>query len=161
MPLGVSVVKASRAGVRVIFLRRVLVAAAGVPAVARRLGLGSEEAGGEIEMTVRITGDRELRRLNRTYLGIDAPTDVLSFAGSDGYLGDLAVSWPAVVRQAETHGHSTDAEAALLCVHGLLHLAGWDHATPAQERAMWGLTATCLAAAGVEGLARDRLALRS
>jgi probable rRNA maturation factor len=99
-----------------------------------------------------VTGDRELRRLNREFLGEDHATDVLSFPSGDvasGYLGDLALSWPTVLRQAEAFGHGPDVEAALLCVHGLLHLLGWDHATPAEEREMTALTLACLARSGV------------
>jgi probable rRNA maturation factor len=103
-------------------------------------------------MTVRVAGDRELRRLNREFLGQDHPTDVLSFPSGDldvGYLGDLALSWPAVARQAAEHGHTEEVEAALLVVHGLLHLLGWDHASPAEERAMTRLTLACLGRAGI------------
>lgn len=155
MALRVTVVKAVRAPVGARFVRSVLVAAAALPEVSARLGEPAPE------MTVRLTGDRELRRLNRAHLGIDAPTDVLSFAGAGDYLGDLAVSWPAVVRQAAEFGHGVEVETALLCVHGLLHLAGFDHATAAQERSMWALTGRCLAAAGVQGLGAGRLPLRS
>jgi probable rRNA maturation factor len=110
-------------------------------------------------MTVRITGDRELRRLNRDFLGEDRTTDVLSFPSGDagsGYLGDVALSWPAVVRQAARHGHAEDVEAALLVVHGLLHLLGWDHASPREEREMTRLTLACLGRAGIVP-APDRL----
>lgn len=119
------------------------------------------------EVAVRITGDRELRRLNRRFLGVDAATDVLSFPSGTasgplpGHLGDIAVSWPAVVRQARSYGHSEEAELALLCVHGLLHLLGRDHATLGEERAMWEETRRCLGAAGIGDLAEERLPLRS
>lgn len=111
------------------------------------------------ELTVRVTGDRELRRLNREFLGEDRPTDVLSFpAGgwppAGGYLGDLAISWPAAERQAREHGHEPAVEAALLAVHGLLHLLGWDHADPAEEREMTALTLACLARSGLSPAAR-------
>ena len=150
----VAVVRAVRPAVGARYLRSVLTAAAGVPEVAARLPAGPS-------ISLRLTGDRELRRLNREFLGEDSVTDVLSFpAGGDGepgYLGDIAVSWPAVARQAAEHGHPEAAEAALLSVHGLLHLLGWDHATPAQEREMWRLTRAGLAAAGVSDLAPGRL----
>jgi probable rRNA maturation factor len=104
-------------------------------------------------LTVRIASDRELHRLNREFLGEDHATDVLSFpsgtAGDDGYLGDLALSWAAVVRQAESYGHEPAVEAALLSVHGLLHLLGWDHATVEEEREMTALTLACLARSGL------------
>lgn len=144
--------KAVRAPVTPSFVRGVVEAAAGVPAVAAALPAGWGVA-------VRITGDRELRRLNREFLGEDHATDVLSFPSGEageGYLGDLAVSWPAVVRQAEEFGYAATSELALLLVHGLLHLLGWDHATAAEEGEMAGVTVAALAAAGV-ALPPDRL----
>lgn len=147
-PLEVTVVKAVRAPVAPDFLRGVLGAAASEPEVGQRLSRLPERA----ELTVRVTGDRELRRLNRAFLGEDHATDVLSFPSGDaasGYLGDLALSWPAVVRQAAEARHEPDVEAALLVVHGLLHLLGWDHATSEQEAAMTAVTLAGLQRAGV------------
>jgi probable rRNA maturation factor len=144
----VGVVKAVRAPLAPAFLRAVLSAAVEEPAVAA----AAAPAGDSPEMTVRVTGDRELRRLNREFLGEDHATDVLSFPSGDlagGYLGDLALSWPAVGRQAKAFGHAPEVEAALLAVHGLLHLLGWDHATPAEEREMTRLTLACLARSGL------------
>jgi probable rRNA maturation factor len=151
----VTVVRVFRAPLRTPWLRAVLGAAAGVPELAARLPR-------EAALTLRLTGDRELRRLNRQFLGEDAVTDVLSFpagtnAGEPGYLGDIALSWPAVVRQSAEYGHPVEVEAALLSVHGLLHLLGWDHATPAEEREMWRLTRAALAAAGISEVAAGRL----
>ena len=145
----VAVVKAVRAPLAPAYLRGVLTAAIEEPGVAAAVA----RAGAAPEMTVRVTGDRELRRLNREFLGEDHATDVLSFPSGDlagGYLGDLALSWPAVGRQAEQFGHPPETEAALLAVHGLLHLLGWDHATPAEEREMTRLTLACLARSGLE-----------
>jgi probable rRNA maturation factor len=142
--LRVEVVKAVRAPLPPAFLRSVLGAAVAEPAVAA----AAAAAGATAQLTVRLTGDRELRRLNREFLGEDHATDVLSFPSGDvagGYLGDLALSWPAVVRQADQFGHPAGVEAALLAVHGLLHLLGWDHATPEEEREMTGLALACLA----------------
>jgi probable rRNA maturation factor len=144
----VAVVKAVRAPLAPAFLRGVLTAAVEEPAVAA----AAAPAGAAPELTVRVTGDRELRRLNREFLGEDHATDVLSFPSGDlasGYLGDLALSWPAVGRQAAAFGHPPEVEAALLAVHGLLHLLGWDHASPPEEREMTGLTLACLARSGL------------
>ena len=105
---------------------------------------------GPATVALRIADDLELRRLNRDFSAHDAVTDVLSFEGEDGHLGDLAISWPAVERQAKTHGHAVDTELALLCVHGLLHLLGWDHATAAQRREMTRITVAALAKSGIE-----------
>jgi len=73
------------------------------------------------------------------------------------YLGDIALSWPAVLRQSAEYRHPVEVEAALLSVHGLLHLLGWDHATPAEEREMWRLTRAALAAAGISEVGAGRL----
>jgi probable rRNA maturation factor len=88
-------------------------------------------------------------RLNEDFAGEHHATDVLSFEGAGADLGDIAVSWPAVERQARDYGHSPDTELALLCVHGLLHLLGWDHYEPVERREMWRLTLAALAASGV------------
>ena len=100
-------------------------------------------------MAVRLTGDRELRRLNRGYAGLDSVTDVLSFAGSGQHIGDLAISWPAVRRQAGQFGHSEATELGLLCVHGLLHLLGWDHVTAAERKEMTRITRAALRRSGL------------
>jgi probable rRNA maturation factor len=137
--LEVEVFKAIRAPVRPAFLRLALGRAAAQPEVQARLPAGTSS------VSIRLTGDDELRRLNRDYARHDAVTDVLSFTGSPPHLGDLAISWPAVVRQAGRHGHPEATELALLCVHGLLHLLGWDHTTARERREMTRLTVAALA----------------
>ncbi len=124
--------------------------AASIPEVAARL------PDGEATVAVRLTGDRELRRLNRDYAGEDSVTDVLSFAGSGQHPGDLAISWPAAVRQSRAFGHEPETELALLCVHGFLHLLGWDHATTPERREMNRLTRAALKLSDLS-LARTRL----
>src|SRR4051794_20121527 len=74
-----------------------------------------------------VTGDSELRRLNRDFRGKDYPTDVLSFPGQDGHLGDLAISVMRARAQARDFGHSTEDELRILMLHGVLHLLGHDH----------------------------------
>lgn len=96
------------------------------------------------EVSVLITGDRKMRALNRDYRGIDRTTDVLSFAMSEAGagevaggpmpLGDIVISAPKAALQAEEAGHSTDDEMTFLLVHGLLHLAGFDHETNAADK---------------------------
>ncbi len=130
--------KAIRATVRPAFVRLVLRRAAALPEVQARLPAGTSS------VSIRLTDDEELRRLNRDYARHDVVTDVLSFPGSPPHLGDIAISWPAVVRQAGLHGHSEATELALLCVHGLLHLLGWDHGTARERREMTRLTVTAL-----------------
>ena len=145
--LRVDVFKAVRAPLAPAFARSVLMAVGSVPEVAARLA----GRGRSFEVAVRLTGDRELRRLNRSFLGEDHATDVLSFPSGDGgaYLGDLAVSWPYAVRQAAEFGHEPAAEVALLLVHGFLHLLGWDHPSVPEEEEMNRVTRAALAAAGV------------
>lgn len=76
-----------------------------------------------------VTGDAELRRLNRQFLGKDAPTDVLSFPepGPDGFLGEIAISADRAREQARSAGHGLEAEVGILMLHGVLHLLGYDH----------------------------------
>ena len=105
--------------------------------------LAAERVVGPIEVSVLVTDDATLHRLNRDYRGVDAPTDVLSFADDEAdddsspafvrppatarYLGDLALSYERVVAQAAEYGHSRERELAFLTVHGVLHLLGYDH----------------------------------
>lgn len=76
-----------------------------------------------------ITGDSDIRKLNRKFLDHDYATDVLSFpSGKDeGWLGDLAISIERAQAQAQQFGHSTLDELRILMLHGVLHLAGMDH----------------------------------
>jgi probable rRNA maturation factor len=155
--LKVEVLKAVPAPIPPAFLREVLAACLRLPEVAARLPAGPAA------VAVKLTGDRELRRLNRGFLGEDRPTDVLSFpamagppalAGVGGaeegtFLGDLAISWPAARRQAEEFGHGAEVEVALLAAHGFLHLLGWDHSEPAEEAEMTRLTLGALASRGL------------
>ncbi len=131
-------IKAVRAPVAPAFARSVLGHAASLPEVVARLPEGT------CTIAVRITGDRELRRLNKAYAGNDSVTDVLSFAGSHDHVGDLAISWETAARQAAEYGHPPPTEFALLCVHGMLHLLGWDHASVAERREMSRLTVAAL-----------------
>ena len=148
--LQVEVVKAVRAPVKPAFVRAVLAAAASVPEMSARF---SDEPS---SVAVRLTGDRELRVLNRSFAGLDEATDVLSFAGADRHVGDIAISWPAVTRQSEQYGHPAETELALLCVHGLLHLLGWDHELAPQWREMSRLTREALRVSKIQ-ISRSRL----
>jgi probable rRNA maturation factor len=75
-----------------------------------------------------ISGDAELRRLNREFRGKDYATDVLSFPSDDrSYLGDLAISLARARQQARAYGHSIENELGILMLHGVLHLTGLDH----------------------------------
>ncbi|HVX67122.1 MAG TPA: rRNA maturation RNase YbeY [Bryobacteraceae bacterium] len=92
------------------------------------LRLENEVAGGR-RFTCMITGDAELERLNRQFLGHDYATDVLSFPspGPDGFLGEIAISADRAAEQAARYGHTLDAEIGILLLHGVLHLTGMDH----------------------------------
>lgn len=100
-------------------------------------------------LAVQLADDAALHRLNRQHRGIDAPTDVLSFAAEEGeefpaageeaqagYLGDIAVSVEFASRQADEHGLELDAEVQHIVVHGVLHLLGYDHETDAEAAVM-------------------------
>jgi probable rRNA maturation factor len=141
--LDVELIKAVRSPVTAAFTRSILVRAATLPELVARLP--DETA----TVAVRLTGDDELRRLNKAYAGADAVTDVLSFAGSGSHLGDIAISWPMVVRQAEEFAEPAPTEFGLLAVHGILHLMGWDHATASERREMSRLTVAALAMSGL------------
>ena len=96
-----------------------------------------------VELTIVITGNAQLRSLNRAFREVDAPTDVLSFATDEQprpdtiYLGDVVISYPKAREQAENGGHPIEAELQLLVVHGVLHLLGHDHYTAAERNVMW------------------------
>ena len=110
--------------------------------------LAAESVEAAAQLTIRITGDELLQELNRTHRGIDAPTDVLSFPaedddfppGEDGesesYLGDIAISVPAVHRNAQLTGTPPDRELRHLVTHGVLHLLGYDHDSDEDEARM-------------------------
>jgi len=86
------------------------------------------ELGGEV--SVLLTGDEAIRKLNRQYRHKDAATDVLSFpaaAIAEGIAGDLVISVETAVRQEDERDHPLEMEIKLLLLHGLLHLAGYDH----------------------------------
>jgi probable rRNA maturation factor len=96
------------------------------------------------EVSVLLTDDREIRRLNRTYRGIDRPTDVLAFAfdeadgpgGDGGPLGDVIISVERARAQARQRGVKLESELELLAVHGTLHLLGYDHREPEEAQKM-------------------------
>ena len=85
------------------------------------------------QVSVLLTTDAAMRRLNRRFRGIRKPTDVLSFpaaaapSGPEAVAGDLAIGVPTARRQAIEHGHALASEIKILILHGLLHLAGYDH----------------------------------
>lgn len=111
---------------------------------AARFTLDHESAPEDADLTIVLTGDAELHELNLEFLGIDAPTDVLSFPSDEEdpetgvpYLGDILISIPRAGEQAKAGGHRVEEEAQLLVVHGTLHLLGHDHGEPAEKERMW------------------------
>ncbi len=113
---------------------------------AARAALAQQRVSDRVELTIVITGNVQLRALNRQYRQIDAPTDVLSFDGDgdERYLGDVIISYPKAKEQAKAGGHPIAAELQLLVVHGVLHLLGHDHYSPAEKAQMWQAQAAAL-----------------
>jgi probable rRNA maturation factor len=113
--------------------------------LSRHLRRAMQAAGvGASELVLSLSDDAELLALNRQYADEDHATDVLSFSqregggDPDGPLGDVIISVETARRQARAGGRTLGAELIHLAVHGLVHLLGYDHATPAQERVMFG-----------------------
>lgn len=116
-------------------------------ALARLAALGA--APSRCEVSVTLVDDAQIHALNRSYRGIDAPTDVLSFSQLEGGppigalpaeypapLGDIVISIPRMRLQAVDYSHSEARELGFLLVHGLLHLLGHDHEQPDDAQAM-------------------------
>ncbi len=125
-----------------VFAERVLAEA--LTTLRRELPPGAEQ----VYVSLVFTDDAGITALNREYRGIDAATDVLSFAQLEGeagpalphgaplLLGDIVVSVPRAESQAVDYGHTREREIGFLLVHGLLHLLGYDHQTAQQAAAM-------------------------
>src|SRR5215510_13360324 len=101
---------------------------------AAQITLEHESHSLDSELSIILTDDAHLHELNLNYLGIDAPTDVLSFPASETdpdtggrYIGDILISTPRAQAQADAAGHPFESEMQLLVVHGVLHLIGHDH----------------------------------
>ena len=103
------------------------------------------------EVSLVFTDSETVQRLNRDYRGVDEPTDVLAFymlpqKGTDSSfalppdgvtrLGEVIISYPQALAQAKDQGHSLERELALLVIHGILHLLGYDHERPEEESKM-------------------------
>ena len=98
----------------------------------------------DVNLSIVLTDNRRLHKLNRDYLGVDAPTDVLSFPASETdpgtgarHIGDIIISVPYAAKGAVKAGHPVESELQLLVVHGVLHLLGHDHAEPKEKARMW------------------------
>ena len=115
------------------------------------------------EVSVLLTTDDEVRALNRDWRGKDAPTNVLSFPAEPvpglpdeaQPLGDLALAWGTVEREAEARGVPVLDHAAHLIVHGLLHLLGYDHRDGTEARSMEALERRAMATMGLHAPYED------
>lgn len=109
----------------------------------------------EVNLTILVSDDAQLQKLNKHFREIEEPTDVLSFPidspkleGEQGYLGDIAISLERATAQAEAGGHSIQQELELLTVHGVLHLLGHDHDAEEEKQTMWALQQQALESMG-------------
>jgi probable rRNA maturation factor len=119
------------------------------------LVLVAQGTGPDVELSLVIAGQEKVQQLNRDYRKKDEPTDVLAFAmlpggevsGADlssfiappdgvSHLGEVIISYPQAVIQAEEHSHPVKKEIAILIIHGVLHLLGYEHDKPEPERRM-------------------------
>ncbi|MCC6148497.1 MAG: rRNA maturation RNase YbeY [Anaerolineaceae bacterium] len=97
-------------------------------------------------LSIVIEDNEFIQDLNQRYRGINEPTDVLSFQSEEidpqngsTYLGDIVISLPQVIAQAEAGGHSMEDELTLIIVHGILHLLGYDHKDEREKQEMWNI----------------------
>ncbi len=101
-------------------------------------------------VTILLSDDAHLKRLNRRFRGKNKPTNVLSFPAAGGdYRGDIALAYGVTRREAMAAKKRFADHAAHLVVHGVLHLAGYDHETERQARAMEPLETKILARLGI------------
>lgn len=114
--------------------------------IRRAMTAALKSGGASGDVCVLITDAEDMQTLNRTYRNIDRVTDVLTFPAwegealacpADGYLGDVAICYERAAQQAADYGHSFERELAFLAVHGALHILGFDHQTPEDEKAMF------------------------
>jgi probable rRNA maturation factor len=119
------------------------------------------------EVSLLLTGDAQMRGINREWRGQDKPTNVLSFPAVPPeklarapFLGDIAVAFETTAREAEADGKPLADHFTHLVVHGFLHLLGYDHETDAEAEAMEGLEVRILASLGIDDPYRDAPAAR-
>ncbi|HEY8947697.1 MAG TPA: rRNA maturation RNase YbeY [Rhizomicrobium sp.] len=103
-------------------------------------------------LTILLSSDTKLKDLNALFRGKNKPTNVLSFPAeenADGYLGDVAIAYGVVKREADESGKRFADHLAHLAVHGTLHLLGHDHEKPKEAARMEGLEREILAEFGI------------
>ncbi|MCX6065705.1 MAG: rRNA maturation RNase YbeY [Chloroflexi bacterium] len=122
---------------------------------AASLALKHQSAAG-VDLTIVLSDDAQLHELNRQWMNVDAPTDVLSFPSDEidpetgsRYQGDILISVERAAEQAKAAGHTVEAEVQLLVIHGVLHLMGHDHATADEKAKMWQAQAEILGQLGL------------
>jgi len=130
-----------------------------LPAIRRaaRIAAAAPRANGEATVepmliTILLTGDSELRDLNARFRNKHTPTNVLSFPAAPGFephLGDIAIGFGVVAREAREARKSLEAHAAHLTVHGVLHLLGYDHNQTDEATIMEALEISILARMGI------------
>jgi probable rRNA maturation factor len=118
-----------------------------------RLKLAAEAArkAGKLkgDVTILLSGDKKLAALNHDFRGKDKPTNVLSFPGHNGYAGDIAIAYGVTSKEAKGAGKKFIDHATHLVVHGVLHLAGYDHERPKDAAMMEPLEVKVLARLGI------------
>lgn len=126
---------------------------------AAHAALTHQSAPADADLTIVLTDDSQLQELNLEWMGIDSPTDVLSFPSEEtdpetglAYLGDILISLPRAEEQAQAAGHALEAEVQLLVVHGILHLMGHDHAEAEEKQTMWKAQSEILNSLGLGGI---------
>jgi probable rRNA maturation factor len=120
---------------------------------------GDELAEGA-EISLLFCDDARIRELNRQFRGQDKPTNVLSFPGpepleSAQFLGDIAMAFETVAREAQEQGKTLEQHSRHMIVHGVLHLLGYDHEESDEAEAMEALEIDILNKLGVENPYRD------
>jgi probable rRNA maturation factor len=125
-------------------------------AVEAALRTASDAPREPVELSVLLTDDEAVRELNRAWRGKDRPTNVLSFPAPEGpdipgprHLGDLALAFETLEREAREEGKALADHAAHLIVHGTLHLLGYDHETAGEAEIMEALEVKALATLGI------------
>ncbi|HEY4077696.1 MAG TPA: rRNA maturation RNase YbeY [Rhizomicrobium sp.] len=118
-----------------------------------RLKLAAQAArkAGKLEgdFTILLSSDRKLRTLNRDFRGKDKPTNVLSFPADTDYAGDIAMAYGVTRKEAKAAGKTFSDHAVHLAVHGVLHLAGYDHERLKDAKVMEPLEVKILARLGI------------
>ena len=99
--------------------------------------------------TILLADDRKLQALNREFRGKDKPTNVLSFPGLEGHGGDIAIAYGVTAKEAKAAAKNFADHASHLVVHGVLHLAGYDHERSKDARVMEPLEARILKRLGI------------